>query len=547
MEARPGSATGVQVRDRTGPFDGAGRLVDYWAVVYLRTWKGSVISSFVVPLLYILAMGVLLGGFIEGDPAKLDGAPTYLAFVAPGMLAAQSMTTVFGEVTYPVMAMIKWHRTYYSMIATPLTVGDLVMSTLGFVMFRVATVSAVFIVVMAPFGVFTSWWGVVVAFFVQLLIGLAFATPLYALSATMKDETCLRHRLPARDDPAVPVLGRVLPDLQPQPGDGAVRAGDAAVAGGRPDPDARPGRGRLARSARPRRLSRGPGRVLLVADRAPPAPEADRDMSVLNRAIGQQSGAHLSLGESTGLLLLRNYIAYRGAWWLFVTGFLEPVFYLFSIGVGVGQLVTGFEFNGEVIPYAEFVAPGMLAASAMNGALLDSTFNFFFKLKYNKLFDQMLATPLTTTDVARGELTWSLLRGGIYSLAFLIVMVAMGLVGSWWAVLAVPAALLIGFAFGGACMALTTYMRSWQDFDYVTLGTLPLFLFSATFFPITAFPTWLQWVVELTPLYRGVVLVRELTTGVLTWGSAVSVVYLLAMGLLGLAVVGRRLDKLLLT
>jgi lipooligosaccharide transport system permease protein len=189
MDSRPGSATGVQVRDRTGPFDGAGRLVDYWAVVYLRTWKGSVISSFVVPLLYILAMGVLLGGFIEGDPAKLDGAPTYLAFVAPGMLAAQSMTTVFGEVTYPVMAMIKWHRTYYSMIATPLTVGDLVMSTLGFVMFRVATVSAVFIVVMAPFGVFTSWWGVVVAFFVQLLIGLAFATPLYALSSTMKDES----------------------------------------------------------------------------------------------------------------------------------------------------------------------------------------------------------------------------------------------------------------------------------------------------------------------------------------------------------------------
>jgi lipooligosaccharide transport system permease protein len=270
-------------------------------------------------------------------------------------------------------------------------------------------------------------------------------------------------------------------------------------------------------------------------------------MSVLNRAIGQQSGAHLSLGESTGLLLLRNYIAYRGAWWLFVTGFLEPVFYLFSIGVGVGQLVTGFEVNGQVIPYAEFVAPGMLAASAMNGSLLDSTFNFFFKLKYNKLFDQMLATPLTTADVARGELTWSLLRGGIYSLAFLLVMVAMGLVGSWWAVLAVPAALLIGFAFGGACMALTTYMRSWQDFEYVTLGTLPLFLFSATFFPLTAFPAAVQWVVEATPLYRGVVLCRELTTGEVTWASGVSVVYLVAMGVVGLLIVGRRLDKLLLS
>ena len=230
-----------------------------------------------------------------------------------------------------------------------------------------------------------------------------------------------------------------------------------------------------------------------------------------------------------------------------MTGFLEPVFYLFSIGIGVGQLVTGFEFHGQTIPYAEFVAPGMLAASAMNGAMLDSTFNFFFKLKYNKLYDQMLATPLTTSDIARGELTWSLLRGGIYSAVFLLVMVAMGLVQSWWAVLAVPACLLIGLAFGGACMALTTYMRSWQDFEYVTLATLPLFLFSATFFPIDAFPTVVQWIVEATPLYRGVVLVRELTTGVVTWQSGVSVVYLVAMGLVGLMIVGRRLDKLLLS
>ena len=270
-------------------------------------------------------------------------------------------------------------------------------------------------------------------------------------------------------------------------------------------------------------------------------------MALLNQAIGRSVGAQLGTVEATGLLLQRNYLAYRSAWWIFVTGFLEPVFYLFSIGIGVGQLVTGFEFHGQTIPYAEFVAPGMLAASAMNGAMLDSTFNFFFKLKYNKLYDQMLATPLTTTDIARGELSWSLLRGGIYSAVFLLVMVAMGLVQSWWAVLAVPACLLIGLAFGGACMALTTYMRSWQDFEYVTLATLPLFLFSATFFPLDAFPTPVQWLVEVTPLYRGVVLVRELTTGVVTWQSGVSVVYLVAMGLVGLVVVGRRLDKLLLS
>jgi lipooligosaccharide transport system permease protein len=179
--------SGVAVR--TGPFNGAVRLADYWATVYLRTWKGSVISSFVVPLLYILAMGVLLGGFIKGDPAKLEGATSYLAFVAPGMLAAQSMTTVFGEVTYPVMAMIKWQRTYFSMIATPLTVGDVVMAHLGFVLFRVGTVSAVFLIVMSPFGVFASWSGVIAAFFVQLLIGLAFATPIFALTSAIRNES----------------------------------------------------------------------------------------------------------------------------------------------------------------------------------------------------------------------------------------------------------------------------------------------------------------------------------------------------------------------
>ncbi len=270
-------------------------------------------------------------------------------------------------------------------------------------------------------------------------------------------------------------------------------------------------------------------------------------MSLVNHGVASVEGRRISTAEAAGLIVQRNYRVYRGAWWVFVSGFLEPVFYLFSIGVGVGQLITGFEFHGHTIPYAEFVAPGMLAAAAMNGALLDSTFNFFFKLKYVKTFDQMLATPITTRDIARGELTWSLLRGGTYSLAFLVVMVLMGLVHSWWAVLAFPAALLIGLAFGAAGMALTTYMRSWQDFEYITLATLPLFLFSATFFPLSAFPTWLQAVIEVTPLYRGVVLVRELTTGVVTWESAISVVYLVAMGVLGMAVVARRLDRLLLS
>lgn len=255
----------------------------------------------------------------------------------------------------------------------------------------------------------------------------------------------------------------------------------------------------------------------------------------------------LSPGQALRLLVLRNFIVYKAHWKLFLTGFLEPVFYLFSIGIGVGKLIETFTFNGEQIPYAEFVAPGMLAASAFNGALLDSTYNVFFKLKYDKLYDQMLATPLTTRDIAVSEIVWGQLRGGAYSAAFLLVMVAMGLVHTWWALLALPAALLIGFAFSAVFMAVTTYMTSWQDFDKVTLIQLPLFLFSATFFPITRYPDVARWIVEVTPLYRGVALIRELTTGALSTASAISVVYLLAMGVLGLIVVRRRLDTLLLT
>lgn len=173
----------------TNAFTGAARLLDYWAIVYLRTWKGSAITSFVTPLFYVLAMGVLLGGFIEAAPDQLEGATSYLAYIAPGLLAAQAMQTVFGEVTYPVMSMVKWHKTYFGMTATPLGVCDVIVSHLGFVVFRVALSCGVFTIVMAPFGVFESVVGAVAAFFVQLLVALAFATPIYALSAGLKDES----------------------------------------------------------------------------------------------------------------------------------------------------------------------------------------------------------------------------------------------------------------------------------------------------------------------------------------------------------------------
>ncbi len=167
-----------------------GRQFDYWLTVYKRTWKGSVVTSFVTPLFYVLAMGVLLGGFVDSSgTTDLEGASTYLAFVAPGLAAANAMTTALGETTFPVMGMIKWHRTYYAMIATPLTVVDVVTAQLLFVAFRIATTSVVFLVVMSFFGVFESPLGVVGAFFVCVLTGLAFAAPVFAFSAFIKSES----------------------------------------------------------------------------------------------------------------------------------------------------------------------------------------------------------------------------------------------------------------------------------------------------------------------------------------------------------------------
>ena len=266
-------------------------------------------------------------------------------------------------------------------------------------------------------------------------------------------------------------------------------------------------------------------------------------MSLVTAAAARAVAAPRTTGWE---IVRRNFTVYKSSWLVFLTGFLEPVLYLFSIGIGVGQMIDGFTFNGRFVSYAAFVAPAMLAASAMNGAILDSTFGIFFKLRYDKVYEGVLATPMRTIDIARGELAWSLLRSAVYAAGFVVVMAAMGLVSSWWAVLAWPATWLIGFAFAGMGMALTTFMKSWQDFEYIQLGIVPMFLFSATFFPVTAYPGVLRWVVEATPLYRGVTLTRELTTGAVSLDSLVSVVYLLALGALGLAVASRRLDKLLL-
>jgi lipooligosaccharide transport system permease protein len=246
-------------------------------------------------------------------------------------------------------------------------------------------------------------------------------------------------------------------------------------------------------------------------------------------------------------LIARHARFYRRLWLVVASGAAEPLFYLLSVGIGIGGLIGTVQGPaGHPVPYRDFVAPGLLAVSALNGALNDSTFNVYGRLKFEKLYDSVLATPLGAQDVALAEIGWAVVRGILYAVPFLIVMAAMGLIVSPWALLALPGAALVAFATAAAGVALTTYMQSWQDFEYVVLVSVPLFLFSGTFFPLSVYPHVIGLIVEWTPLYQGVVILRDLVLGAPSWALLWRAAYLAAIGAVGVAVAGRRIARLLL-
>jgi lipooligosaccharide transport system permease protein len=242
----------------------------------------------------------------------------------------------------------------------------------------------------------------------------------------------------------------------------------------------------------------------------------------------------------------RQFRVYRRYWAILLSGFIDPFLFLGSIGIGVGGLIHTLPGPaGRPVDYAVYVAPGLLATAAMNGAVYDSTFGFFVNYKYGHIYDGMLATPIRVVDVAVGEVTWALMRGAAYSVVFLATMAAFGYVSSPWALLAAPVAVLISTAFAAAGLAATTWMRSFVDFDYVNLALVPLFLFSGVVFPLSRYPGWLQEVVRLTPLYQGVELERRLVLGALDPTMLLHVAYLAVMAVVGVVVASRRLQRLM--
>ncbi len=357
-------------------------------------------------------------GVFVDRSTDLPDGVSYLEFVAPGLMAATAMQVATLEASWPVLSAIKWDRQYHAMLASPLRVGDVVIGQQAFFAFRLVTTAVVYFLVIVLFGAVSSPLGVL-AIPVMVLVGLAFSAPMAAWAAHTETEVSFIAIFRFLILPMFLFSGTFFPIWS-------------------------------------------------------------SDMTELVARMRQSAPARPALG---GLLIVeRNAMVYRRAWLVLVSGFFEPLFYLFFF----------------VYPLQEFI----------------------------------------------GDVIF--IRAMLYSAAYLLVIVALGLVESPWALLALPACFVIGFGFAGAGIAAVTWMRTWKDFDLVQLIMLPMFMFSATFYPISVYPAVLEWVVRCLPLYHGIELVRSLTTGTVGAFQLVNVAYLLGMGAFGLFLSSRRIDRLLL-
>jgi lipooligosaccharide transport system permease protein len=249
-----------------------------------------------------------------------------------------------------------------------------------------------------------------------------------------------------------------------------------------------------------------------------------------------------------GVVLERGYYALKSSTWMVVaSGFVEPVFYLLAFGYGIGQFIDGTtDGAGNPITYAQFIAPALLATSAMNGAIYDSTWNVFFKMHFGKVYNGMLSTSMGTLDVALGEIGWALLRGLAYAIGFMAVVSGMGLIPSIWGLLAIPAAVLVAFGFASVGMGVTSYLKNHQQMQWIQFVMLPMFLFSGTFYPLSIYPEVVQLVIQALPLWQAIELIRGLTLGVLNWAMLGHALYFVAMIIGGLFFTTRRLTALFL-
>jgi lipooligosaccharide transport system permease protein len=278
-------------------------------------------------------------------------------------------------------------------------------------------------------------------------------------------------------------------------------------------------------------------------------------MSMLNAGLdsaiaiaarrSKKLGSSVYAGRSNSVIE-RAFLSLKSSTWFIVaSGFVEPVFYLLAFGYGIGNLIGVVTSpDGTEVPYAAFIAPALLATSAMNGAIFDSTWNVFFKMHHAKLYQGMLSTSLGPLDVALGEIGWALLRGLAYALGFFAIVWPLGLVLSPWGILAIPAAVLIAFGFASLGMGITSYLKNFQQLNWINFVMLPMFMFSGTFYPLSVYPENIQLVIQALPLWHAIELIRGLTLGALNPSMLVHVGYFAAMAALGLLFTTIRLRAL---
>lgn len=229
------------------------------------------------------------------------------------------------------------------------------------------------------------------------------------------------------------------------------------------------------------------------------------------------------------LLLLRR--TFRGT---IFGGFLSPLLYLVALGYGLGSMVDRSQ-NLDGVPYAQFIAPGILVATAMQIGVFDASYPVLGSIRWNRQYHAMLATPVGVRDVVAGNLAGITLRSLLSSVVFLAVAYALGAIPSWTGVLALVAVLLVTVAYAAPMFALAANAQTDVTFSIVfRLGVIPMFLFSGTFFPVSQLPDWAQPIAYVIPLWHGSSLARDATLGTLSWGmDLLHVAYLLLWCVVG--------------
>jgi lipooligosaccharide transport system permease protein len=226
----------------------------------------------------------------------------------------------------------------------------------------------------------------------------------------------------------------------------------------------------------------------------------------------------------------RNLVVYRRIWKVnFLVPLFEPAFYILAFGLGFGRLLGEVTYAGAVLGYVEFLAPALIATAVMWNAFFETTYGSFVRMYYQKTFDAMLATPLALEEIILAEIVWSASKAAAAATIMTAVLAAFGFVELPWAAMVIPVAFLGGLAFGAAGMYFTGVLPTIDMFNLpIFLFITPMFLFSGTFFPISALPWWAQKVSLLFPLYHLVEWMRFLSLEKLESNPLVSGAYLSA-------------------